>query len=58
MSDTPAIEAAGLVKHYGKTKALDGLDLTVPLGTVSSISDPSCSCTDSLLRRCSEGGDF
>ena len=29
MSETPAIEADGLVKHYGKTKALDGLDLTV-----------------------------
>ena len=27
MSDTPAIEAEGLVKHYGKTKALNGLDL-------------------------------
>ena len=30
MSDVPAIKADGLVKHYGKTKALDGLDLTVP----------------------------
>ena len=30
MSDMPAIKADGLVKHYGKTKALNGLDLTVP----------------------------
>jgi ABC-2 type transport system ATP-binding protein len=41
MSDTPAIEAAGLVKHYGKTKALDGLDLTVPLGTVYGLLGPN-----------------
>ena len=26
MSDSPAIEADGLIKHYGKTKALDGFD--------------------------------
>jgi ABC-2 type transport system ATP-binding protein len=41
MSDTPAIEAAGLVKHYGKTKALDGLDLAVPLGTVYGLLGPN-----------------
>src|SRR6202167_2798433 len=34
MSDVPAIKADGLVKHYGKTKALDGIDLIVPTGTV------------------------
>ncbi|MCW2893221.1 MAG: hypothetical protein JWO75_2710, partial [Actinomycetia bacterium] len=34
MSDTAAIEAEGLVKHYGKTTALNGLDLTVARGTV------------------------
>ena len=38
MSDVPAIKADGLVKHYGKTKALDGLDLTVPAG-------PSTACS-------------
>ena len=32
MSDTPAIEAEGLVKHYGKTRALNGLDLRVAAG--------------------------
>jgi ABC-2 type transport system ATP-binding protein len=41
MSDTPAIEAAGLVKHYGKTRALDGLDLAVPLGTVYGLLGPN-----------------
>jgi ABC-2 type transport system ATP-binding protein len=41
MSDTPAIEAVGLVKHYGKTTALDGLDLTVARGTVYGLLGPN-----------------
>ncbi|MGH3279263.1 MAG: ATP-binding cassette domain-containing protein [Trebonia sp.] len=41
MSDTPAVEAEGLVKHYGKTKALDGLDLTVAEGTVYGMLGPN-----------------
>ena len=41
MSDVPAIQADGLVKHYGKTKALDGLDLTVPAGTVYGLLGPN-----------------
>jgi daunorubicin resistance ABC transporter ATP-binding subunit len=41
MSDTPAIEADGLIKHFGKTKALDGLDLTVPAGTVYGLLGPN-----------------
>ena len=41
MSDVPAIEADGLVKHYGKTRALDGLDLTVPTGTVYGLLGPN-----------------
>jgi ABC-2 type transport system ATP-binding protein len=41
MSDVPAILADGLVKHYGKTKALDGLDLTVPTGTVYGLLGPN-----------------
>jgi len=34
MTETPAIEAEGLVKRYGKTTALSGFDLTVPPGVV------------------------
>jgi ABC-2 type transport system ATP-binding protein len=34
MGEAPAIEAEGLVKNYGTTKALAGFDLTVPAGTV------------------------
>jgi ABC-type Na+ transport system ATPase subunit NatA len=41
MTDTPAIEADGLIKHYGKTKALDGFDLTVPTGTVYGLLGPN-----------------
>ena len=29
MGEVPAIEAEGLVKHYGKTRALSGFDLVV-----------------------------
>src|SRR6202453_1454046 len=41
MSDVPAIKADGLVKHYGKTEALDGLDLIVPSGTVYGLLGPN-----------------
>ena len=41
MGDTPAIEADGLVKQFGKTRALDGLDLTVPAGTVYGLLGPN-----------------
>ena len=34
VSDPPAIEASGLVKHFGATRAVDGVDLTVTPGTV------------------------
>jgi ABC-2 type transport system ATP-binding protein len=41
MSETPAIEADALIKHYGKTKALDGFNLTVPTGTVYGLLGPN-----------------
>ena len=41
MADTAAIEAEGLVKRYGGTKALDGLDLTVAQGTVYGLLGPN-----------------
>ncbi|NUP27574.1 MAG: ATP-binding cassette domain-containing protein, partial [Nocardia sp.] len=37
-----AIVAEGLVKHYGRrVRALDGLDLTVPEGTVTALLGPN-----------------
>src|SRR5438477_69899 len=41
MSKAPAILAEGLVKTYGKTTALAGLDLTVPAGTVYGLLGPN-----------------
>jgi oleandomycin transport system ATP-binding protein len=38
---TAAIEARGLVKHFGKTKALDGIDLTVEEGRVLGVLGPN-----------------
>lgn len=35
------IRAEGLVKHYGEVKALDGLDLSVPEGTVLGLLGPN-----------------
>ncbi|PZG30153.1 daunorubicin/doxorubicin resistance ABC transporter ATP-binding protein DrrA [Spongiactinospora gelatinilytica] len=36
-----AIEAEGLVKHYGETKALDGVDLVVPQGRLLGVLGPN-----------------
>ncbi|HEY0935138.1 MAG TPA: ATP-binding cassette domain-containing protein [Trebonia sp.] len=41
MSETPAIEAEGLVKYFGQTKALEGFDLTVAQGTVYGLLGPN-----------------
>ncbi|SEP24977.1 ATP-binding cassette domain-containing protein [Amycolatopsis saalfeldensis] len=36
-----AIRAEGLVKHFGETKALDGVDLEVPFGKVVGVLGPN-----------------
>jgi daunorubicin/doxorubicin transport system ATP-binding protein len=36
-----AVEASGLTKVYGKTRAVDGVDLTVPAGCVYSFLGPN-----------------
>ena len=38
---TLAIRASGLVKTYGRQRALDGFDLTVPRGTVCGLLGPN-----------------
>ncbi|NGO73450.1 ATP-binding cassette domain-containing protein [Streptomyces boncukensis] len=40
-SDTLAIEASGLVKVFGETRAVDGVDLAVPPGTVYGVLGPN-----------------
>ena len=37
---TATIEARGLTKHFGKTAALDGLDLIAPAGHVVAVLGP------------------
>ncbi|MBB5873618.1 oleandomycin transport system ATP-binding protein [Allocatelliglobosispora scoriae] len=41
MTAEPMIEAEGLVKHFGATKALQGVDLVVPRGTVLGVLGPN-----------------
>ena len=38
---TDAVTARGLVKHYGEVKALDGIDLSVPTGSVLGLLGPN-----------------
>jgi ABC-2 type transport system ATP-binding protein len=41
MALTFALEARGLVKRYGETTALGGVDLAVPAGTVTAVLGPN-----------------
>ena len=46
---TPTIEARGLVKRYGRQRALDGLDLSTPTG-VTGLLGPNGAGKTTLLR--------
>jgi ABC-2 type transport system ATP-binding protein len=41
MSNDLAIETSGLVKTFGETRAVDGIDLAVPAGTVYGVLGPN-----------------
>ncbi|MEU4232021.1 ATP-binding cassette domain-containing protein [Nonomuraea sp. NPDC026600] len=41
MSAVPAISVAGLRKSYGSHRVLDGIDLTIPQGTIFSLLGPN-----------------
>ena len=41
MTNNDAVEAEGLVKSYGDTKALDGVSFSVPRGTVLGVLGPN-----------------
>ncbi|WP_051967628.1 ATP-binding cassette domain-containing protein [Kitasatospora mediocidica] len=45
-----AVEARGIVKHFGETKALDGVDLTVQQGTVRGVLGPNGAGKTTLIR--------
>jgi oleandomycin transport system ATP-binding protein len=46
----PAVEVQGVVKHFGATKALDGVDLTVAQGTVMGVLGPNGAGKTTLVR--------
>ncbi|GAA4461262.1 ABC transporter ATP-binding protein [Phytohabitans houttuyneae] len=50
VSDSPAIEIAGLTKSFGRAKALDGLDLTVESGQVHGFLGPNGSGKTTTIR--------
>ena len=39
--DVPAVEAIGLVKTFGKNRAVDGVSLTIPVGTICGVLGPN-----------------
>ncbi|MEU7042269.1 ATP-binding cassette domain-containing protein [Streptomyces varsoviensis] len=45
-----AVEVRGLVKHYGATKALDGVDLDVREGTILGVLGPNGAGKTTLVR--------
>ncbi|MEU2673567.1 ATP-binding cassette domain-containing protein [Streptomyces sp. NPDC007164] len=49
-SGSNAVEVRGLVKHYGSTKALDGVDLDVREGTVLGVLGPNGAGKTTLVR--------
>jgi ABC-2 type transport system ATP-binding protein len=47
---TEAVRARGLVKHYGHVKALDGVDVTVPTGSVLGLLGPNGAGKTTVVR--------
>ena len=50
MPATPAVEVHGLTKSFGSVRALDGLDLTVPAGTVVGFLGPNGAGKSTTIR--------
>ncbi len=50
MTQTPAIQARGLVKKYGEVTALNGVDLTVPTGSVLGLLGPNGAGKTTIVR--------
>ena len=46
----PIVEATGVVKRFGRTSALDGLDLTAPAGQVLAVLGPNGAGKTTLVR--------
>jgi ABC-2 type transport system ATP-binding protein len=50
VSTQNAVEARGIVKRYGRTTALQGVDLTVPAGTVYGLLGPNGAGKTTMVR--------
>jgi ABC-type branched-subunit amino acid transport system ATPase component len=50
METGPMIEAEGLAKHYGKTRALAGVGFAVPAGTILGLLGPNGAGTTTAVR--------
>jgi ABC-2 type transport system ATP-binding protein len=47
---TPAVETSGLVKTFGTTRAVDGVDLAVPTGSVYGVLGPNGAGKTTIIR--------
>jgi ABC-2 type transport system ATP-binding protein len=52
MGSGAALEVAGLVKRYGSRTAVDGLDLSVPQGTVTAVLGPNGAGKTTTVETC------
>ena len=50
MTAAPAVEAVELVKHFGETRAVDGVSFVVPAGTVLGLLGPNGAGKTTLVR--------
>ena len=50
MTDAPAVEAIDLVKHFGETRAVDGVSFVVPEGSVLGLLGPNGAGKTTLVR--------
>ncbi|MEU3603294.1 ABC transporter ATP-binding protein [Streptomyces sp. NPDC006798] len=52
MQSEPAVRIQGLVKRYGSKAAVNGLDLTVPRGTVTAVLGPNGAGKTTTIETC------
>ncbi|HEY1615981.1 MAG TPA: ATP-binding cassette domain-containing protein, partial [Streptosporangiaceae bacterium] len=50
MTETAAVEAAGLVKTFGQLRAVDGIDLSIRQGEIFGVLGPNGAGKTTALR--------